>query len=112
LKQHPERWIDFMMRFELGLEKPDASALLSTPLTIGFSYIIGESIPLLPYILYNSVSTALSLSVIVTLAALAVFGALKGAFTGVGKLKSAFQTTMIGGLAAGVAYLIANLLGG
>lgn len=111
LKQQPERWVDFMMRFELGLEKPNPRELLHTPLTIGASYVIGGMIPLLPYILYDSAKAALPISIATTLLALAVFGGLKGAFTGVGKTKSAVQTTLIGGLAAGVAYAVATLLG-
>jgi VIT1/CCC1 family predicted Fe2+/Mn2+ transporter len=111
LKKDPERWVDFMMRFELGLEKPNSSELLHTPLTIGLSYVIGGLIPLLPYILYDSAKIALPISVVTTLLALAIFGALKGAFTGIGRIKSALQTTLIGGLAASVAFAVAKMLG-
>ncbi|MFZ4763204.1 MAG: VIT1/CCC1 transporter family protein [Alphaproteobacteria bacterium] len=111
LKKNPERWVDFMMRFELGLEKPNPSELLHTPLTIGFSYIIGGLIPLLPYMIYDHASKALPVSVVVTLLALAIFGTIKGHFIGISKLKSAFQTTLIGGLAAAVAFGLARLLG-
>lgn len=111
LKKDPEKWVDFMMRFELGLEKPNPNELLHTPLTIGISYIIGGLIPLMPYMIYSSAKTALPVSIVTTLLALAIFGALKGSFTGVGKLKSALQTTSIGGLAAGVAFAVAKLLG-
>ena len=111
LKKNPERWVDFMMRFELGLEKPNSSELLHTPLTIGFSYIIGGMIPLLPYMIYDSAKAALPVSIVTTLLALAIFGALKGSFTGIGKTKSALQTTIIGGLAASVAFAVAKLLG-
>jgi VIT1/CCC1 family predicted Fe2+/Mn2+ transporter len=99
-----------MMRFELGLEKPNASELLHTPLTIGISYIVGGLIPLLPYMLNGSAKVALPVSIATTLFALAVFGALKGAFTGIGKVRSALQTTLIGAIAAGVAYAVAKLL--
>lgn len=111
LKKNPDRWVDFMMRFELGLEKPNPSELYHTPLTIGISYIIGGLIPLLPYMLNSSAKVALPISVGTTLLALAIFGALKGAFTGIGKIRSAVQTTVIGGLAASVAYVVAKLLG-
>ena len=63
-----------------------------------------------PYIIYDSAKTALPISIITTLSALAIFGALKGAYTGIGKFKSALQTTSIGGLAAGVAFFVAKLL--
>lgn len=111
LKKNPELWVDFMMRFELGLEKPNSSELLHTPLTIGFSYILGGMIPLLPYIIYDSSAKALPISIVTTLIALALFGAAKGAFTGIGKVKSSLQTVFIGGVAASVAFAIARLLG-
>lgn len=110
LKKDPVKWVDFMMRFELGLEKPDSSKIFQTPLTIGLSYIIGGLIPLLPYMIYDSAAKALPISAIVTLIALAVFGAAKGAFTGLSIYKSAMQTTLIGGLAASVAFAAAKLL--
>lgn len=111
LKRNPDKWVDFMMRFELGLEKPNPSELIHTPLTIGISYIIGGMIPLLPYMLNDSAKTALPISIATTLLALAIFGALKGYFTGIGKVKSALQTTMIGGIAASVAFAVAKFLG-
>jgi VIT1/CCC1 family predicted Fe2+/Mn2+ transporter len=76
--------------------------------TIAGSYIVGGLIPLAPYILMNDSHQALVASACVTLAALGVFGYVKGHFTGVPKLKSAYQTALIGSLAAGVAYLIAK----
>lgn len=111
LQKDKDRWVDFMMRFELGLEKPNASELLHTPLTIGISYIIGGLIPLFPYMMYSSAKAALPVSVVTTLLALALFGAAKGYFTGTGKLKSALQTALIGGLAAAAAFGVAKMLG-
>lgn len=105
---HPKRWIDFMMRFELGLEKPDPQRALKSALTIAGAYIAGGMIPLFPYILLTTAQTALKFSVVVTLLALVIFGYVKGRFTGAHPLRSAFQTTIIGGLAASAAYLIAS----
>ncbi len=110
LRQNPVRWVEFMMRFELGLEKPNPKDLIRTPLTIGVAYILGGFIPLLPYILYTTATDALPISIIMTLCALTLFGALKGHFTGIPKLKAALQTTAIGGLAAAVAYGVARLI--
>ena len=110
LKQNPTAWVDFMMRFELGLEEPAASRAVSSALTIAGSYIAGGLIPLLPYMLIESNLQALQLSTIITLAALALFGALKGKLVGTGWLRSAIQTTLIGGTAAAVAYALASLL--
>ncbi len=106
----PKRWIEFMMRFELGLEKPESSAAPYSALRIGGSYVIGGIIPLAPYIAYSNVGQALPLSIGVTLAALFVFGAVKGRFTGVPWARSALQTTLIGGIAAAVAFLCARFI--
>jgi vacuolar iron transporter family protein len=110
LRQRPEAWIDFMMRFELGLEKPDPKRALSSALTIGLSYIAGGLIPLTPYILIQTPASALAFSVVFTLAALFVFGYVKGRFTGTRPLRSAIQTALIGGLAAAAAFGLAKLI--
>ena len=112
LKKNPTAWVDFMMRFELGLEEPKANRALSSALTIAGSYIAGGLIPLLPYMLVSDNFTALKLSAVITLAALAIFGALKGRLVGTGWLRSALQTVVIGGIAASVAYILARLLNG
>jgi VIT1/CCC1 family predicted Fe2+/Mn2+ transporter len=106
-----EQWLDFMMRFELGLEAPDPKRARSSALTIGLSYIVGGFIPLTPYILIPNLTTALLVSIVVTLIALFVFGYIKGSFTGTKPLRSGLQTALVGGLAAGVAFLIARLIG-
>jgi VIT1/CCC1 family predicted Fe2+/Mn2+ transporter len=106
-----KRWVDFMMRFELGLERPDPRRAPVSALTIGGSYLVGGLIPLFPYMLMATLMEALQISVIVTGIALAVFGAVKGHFTGVNKFKSAFQTLLVGGLAAGAAFALARAFG-
>jgi VIT1/CCC1 family predicted Fe2+/Mn2+ transporter len=110
LRTRPEAWIDFMMRFELGLEKPDPKRALISAATIAGAYIAGGFIPLGPYILYSVVSTALTVSIVFTLIALTMFGYIKGRFTGTSPLRSAIQTALIGGLAAAVAFLIARAI--
>ena len=115
LAKHPQKWVDFMMRFELGLEKPDPKRALTSALTIALSYIAGGLIPLFPYIVATyfhrlSIFGALLLSVGVTLLALFVFGFIKGRFTGTRPIRSALQTALIGSLAAGVAFLIARAI--
>lgn len=110
LKRNPIAWKDFMMKFELGLEKPDPARALTSALTIAFSYIVGGIIPLFPYILMSDSRSALWVSAAVTLFALLVFGIAKGYFTGVPLLKSGFQTVFIGGAAAGAAYLLAKAI--
>ena len=114
LKRNPKAWVDFMMRFELGLEEPAPNRAHRSALTIAFSYIAGGFVPLLPYMLVppgpDAALTALKLSVLITLIALAVFGALKGKLVGTGWLRSALQTALIGGAAAAVAYTLARLL--
>ncbi len=110
LRKQPKNWIDFMMRFELGLEKPDPRRALVSALTIAGAYIAGGFIPLTPYVFAHTPSNALLFSVAVTLAALLVFGFIKGRFTGTRPLRSALQTALIGSVAAGAAFLIARLI--
>lgn len=110
LSQRPEAWVDFMMRFELGLEAPDPKRALRSALTIAGSYIAGGLIPLLPYIVLGHLSSALVVSVILTLLALLVFGYVKGHFTGASPIRSGLQTMLIGGLAAAAAFVIARLI--
>lgn len=109
LKRNPRAWVDFMMRFELGLEKPASFRARQSAAVIAFSYIAGGFIPLVPYMLLEA-SSALRASVVITLIALFFFGAVKGRLTGGGAWKSALQTVFIGGLAAGAAYTLARLL--
>lgn len=108
LRERPKDWVAFMMRFELGLEKPESSRAWKSALTIALAYIVGGMIPLSAYLLLSDAHRALQLSVVVTLAALAVFGGIKGRFTGVPVLRSALQTSIIGGLAAAAAFGIAR----
>jgi VIT1/CCC1 family predicted Fe2+/Mn2+ transporter len=110
LRKRPEAWVDFMMRFELGLERPDPSRALWSALTIGGAYAVGGIIPLLPYMLIKQALTALMVSSVLTVIALAVFGYVKGQFSGMRPMRSAIQTVLIGGLAAGAAFLIAKAI--
>jgi vacuolar iron transporter family protein len=110
LSQHPDAWVDFMMRFELGLEEPDPKRAVTSAGTIAGAYIAGGLIPLSPYLILASATRGLEFSAIVTLAALGVFGYIKGKYTGERALRSAFQTMVIGGVAAGVAFALAKLI--
>ncbi len=109
LKRRPQAWVDFMMRFELGLEEPHSNRASRSALTIAISYIVGGVIPLIPYMVWAP-QMALEMSVVITVLALIVFGGVKGRLTGGGTLRSALQTALIGGIAAGAAYLLARLL--
>ncbi|MGE5339360.1 MAG: VIT1/CCC1 transporter family protein, partial [Gemmatimonadota bacterium] len=110
LKSNPIAWRDFMMRFELGLDEPLPQRAKWSAATIAVAYVVGGFIPLAPYLAFDTVARALPWSIAITLAALAVFGYIKGHFTGAPKWKSALQTLAIGGLAAGVAFTLARLI--
>jgi VIT1/CCC1 family predicted Fe2+/Mn2+ transporter len=110
MKKNPDQWVDFMMKFELGLEKPEPTRARNSAITIAISYIVGGLIPLLPYMLISHPASALQVSVIVTLIALLIFGYVKGRFTGTAPWKSAIQTAVVGGLAAAAAFGLARLL--
>jgi vacuolar iron transporter family protein len=105
----PKRWVDFMMHFELGLERPDPKRAPISAMTIAVSYIIGGLIPLAPYIFGAELHRALIYSVVLTGIALAIFGAVKGKLTGISMVKSAAQTTLVGGVAATAAFYLASL---
>lgn len=110
-KANPKQWVDWMMRFELGLEPPDPTRAVKSAATIAFSYIAGGLVPLMPYILINDAKQALLYSVVATLIALFGFGYMKGTFTGTHPWQSAFRTMLIGGIAAGAAFGIAKAIG-
>src|SRR5580658_642999 len=104
-----KRWVDFIMRFELGLEEPDPKRAVRSASTIGASYIAGGFIPLAPYFFLDDLRAGLMVSVVVTLVALFIFGCIKARFTGIAWWRGGFQTTLIGGLAAAAAFAIARL---
>jgi len=110
LTAHPQSWVDFMMRYELGLEKPDPRRALHSALTIALSYVAGGLIPLFPYMVLHTATDALSVSVVVTAVALFVFGYIKGRLTGARPFRSGIQTVLIGGLAAAAAFGLARML--
>jgi VIT1/CCC1 family predicted Fe2+/Mn2+ transporter len=107
-----KRWVDFMMRFELGFEEPDPKRARNSAATIAVSYVLGGLVPLAPYILVAELYRALSLSVGVTLVALFVFGYVKGRMTGISPLRGGLQTVIIGGLASAAAFGLAKAISG
>jgi len=111
IRTDKQRWVDFMMRFELGLEEPDPRRASRSALTIAGAYVAGGLVPLSPYALVSEVPVALAWSVAVTLLALLVFGYIKGRFTTSHPWRSAWQTVLVGGLAASAAFLIAKAIG-
>lgn len=106
----PNKWVDFMMKFELGLEEPNPKRAYKSAATIALSYIAGGIIPLSPYFFFSSAQKGLLFSALVTMLALLCFGFIKGKFTSAKPFRSAFQTVLIGGLAAGVAFLLAKFI--
>lgn len=112
LQANPPAYVDFMMRFELGLEEPAPGRAWRSALTIALAYVVGGFVPLAPYLIGHNIGDALRLSIIITLFALFIFGGLKGRLLGSSVLRSAIQTMLIGGLAAGAAFALARLLNG
>jgi vacuolar iron transporter family protein len=107
-----EGWAQFMMKEELGLEKPHPEQALKTAFFIGGSYIVGGIVPLIPYAFGLTVKDAFYLSIFATSIALIIFGAVKGKFTSVPPLKGALETFLVGSAAAFAAYSIARLVQG
>jgi VIT1/CCC1 family predicted Fe2+/Mn2+ transporter len=107
-----EKWVELMMKYELGLEKPDPKRATKSAFNIGFSYIVGGMIPLSPYFFVSNGLEGLKISTVITLICLFVFGYFKSKFTGVNKISGAFRVMMIGAVAAGCAFAIARLIQG
>ncbi len=110
LRKNRDAWVRFMMRFELGLEPPEPGRATRSAATIGAAYVVGGLIPIAPYFMINSVHEALLASVAVTLVALALFGFIKGRFTGTSRLRSAVHTLLIGSAAAAAAFVLAKII--
>jgi VIT1/CCC1 family predicted Fe2+/Mn2+ transporter len=104
------KWVDFMMRFELGLEKPDKNRAHQSALIIGMSYVVGGLIPLSTYFFTSSATKGLMYSCIVTMICLVVFGLIKSRLTGQPLFKGAMRVTIVGAIAAAAAFGIAKLI--
>jgi len=109
IAQDKDRWVDFMMKYELGLDKPDPKRATKSALNIGLSYIAGGIIPLSPYFFIHDSVEALKISVIATLVCLFVFGYFKSRMTGVNAWWGALKVTLIGAIAAAAAFGVAKL---
>src|SRR5580693_9457882 len=107
-----DKWVDFMMRYELGLEKPEANRASQSAVTIGISYIVGGVIPLSPYFFIHESQTALYYSCAITMVCLFVFGYFKSKVTGQPVLMGALKVLLIGALAAAAAFFMAKLING
>ena len=104
-----EKWVDFMMKFELGLEKPDPRRARNSALNIGVSYIVGGLVPLSPYFFTDHPKDGLVWSATLTICCLFIFGYFKAKVTNLNPWNGAIKVTVIGSLAAGAAYFVAQL---
>ena len=109
LAKNDDKWVDFMMKFELGLDKPDINRARQSARNIGVAYIVGGIVPLSAYFFTESPETGLIISSIITILCLMVFGYYKSKVTDQPAVRGALQTMMIGLLAAGAAFLVAKL---
>jgi predicted membrane protein (TIGR00267 family) len=107
-----DKWVDFMMRYELGLEEPKANRATQSAITIGLSYIAGGIIPLSPYFFIADSQRALYYSCGITMICLFIFGYFKSKVTGQPKIKGALKVLFIGAIAAAAAFLMAKLITG
>ncbi len=109
-EKNPDQWVSFMMRHELGLEKPYPKRQLVSAGTIAVSYVVGGIVPLSPYFFVSNPHEAFLISIGLTLCALIAFGYIKSTFIGVNPWKGALRTTIVGALAAGAAYFIGRMI--
>ncbi len=112
IAQDKKQWVDFMMKYELGLDKPDPKRATKSALNIGLSYIVGGLVPLSPYFFVPSPADGLKISAVVTLICLFIFGFFKSKITGVNPWSGAIRVTLIGAVAAGAAFGVAKLFEG
>ena len=105
-----KRWVDFMMKYELGLEKPDPKRATRSAFNIGLSYVVGGFIPLIPYFYVTEAVDGLKVSAIITLICLFIFGFFKSKITGINPWSGGLKVMMIGALAASAAFSIAKLI--
>jgi vacuolar iron transporter family protein len=112
LTKDKNRWVNFMMKYELNLDKPDPKRARKSAFNIGMSYIVGGLVPLSPYFFVSSTQQGLTISVVITLICLYVFGFFKSKLTGVNPLTGGLKIMLIGALAAGAAFAIAKLIQG
>lgn len=111
LSRDKARWVEFMMKFELNMEKPDALRARKSAFNIGAAYVLGGIVPLIGYLITDTPKEGLLISSFVTVSFLFIFGFVKTKLTGHRPLRGAIKTTLIGVLAAGAAYLIAHAIG-
>jgi len=104
-----DKWVEFMMKYELGLDKPDPKRATKSALNIGLSYAAGGLVPLSPYFFIDTPTTALKFSAAITLLCLFVFGWFKSRITGVNALWGAVRVTLIGAMAAAAAFGVAKI---
>ena len=109
ISKDKKQWVDFMMKYELGLEKPDPKRATKSALNIGLSYVAGGLVPLSPYFFIHTPLDALKISVIVTLICLFIFGWFKSKMTGVSPFTGALKVMLIGAVAAAAAFGVAKL---
>jgi VIT1/CCC1 family predicted Fe2+/Mn2+ transporter len=110
MAKHPKQWVDFMMRFELGLERPDKNRAQESAFIIAVSYVVGGLIPLSAYFLTDSVTRGLETSIVITTGCLIVFGLVKSRLTGQPLFKGALRVTLVGAIAAAAAFVLAKLI--
>lgn len=110
MAKDPKKWVDFMMRFELGLERPDKNRAKQSALVIGLSYVLGGMVPLSAYFFTPTAREGLIYSTVITLVCLAVFGLVKSKLTGQPLFRGTLRVTVVGALAAGAAFLIAKMI--
>jgi len=109
IAQDKKKWVDFMMKYELGLDEPDPKRATKSALNIGLSYVVGGFVPLTPYFFVDEPIRGLEISAVLTLCCLFIFGFFKSKITGINPWQGAIRVTLIGALAAGAAFSVAKL---
>ncbi len=112
LTKDKDRWVEFMMKHELGLDRPDEKRARKSAFNIGLSYIVGGIVPLIPYFIFDNTLKGLQYSAIITLICLFIFGYFKAKLTGINPITGGLKVMFVGAIAAGAAFGIAKLIQG
>ena len=110
LSTNKENWVNFMMRFELGMEKPDHRRATQSARNIGLSYVVGGIVPLIGYFFTQTPKHGLIVSSVMTILFLFGFGYVKTRLTGIKPFEGALKMVITGALAATAAFIIARLI--
>jgi|SRR5271155_2940885 len=108
LLTNKEKFLEDMLTNELHVHEHNLQNPYRLGAVIGLSFLLGSFVPLAPYYAVSAKSSALVVSVAVSLIFLFVAGEWKGRIVKRKPLRSGLETLAIGAIAAGILFLIGS----